>query len=762
MTVRALSLRAESANDEAMTVEAVLTTDQPVKVFDIQRFEEIDEVLRSDGGSYGNKTPLLDSHSRYTTDDVLGSVTDVRKSEHEHVGTVRFAKGDEKAERTFRKVRDGHLTDLSIGYRVMDSVVIEPGKSLDVDGVSYKAKKLPLRIARKWETKEVSVVPIGADDRAKFRSELGEPPLLNAKERKMNPRLLAYLTSLGLADKTTDDEAREFHVKLTGSNRAIANLLDYDEADQSARSSVDLALRNLGFDPEKPVNLLGSTDDKQDDDSNDDGTRDSVDGDSIRAAENERIRTIINEMPPGCEDIRDTAIENKDGKWTVERTMRAYLEAVRDRGVPIAGDRPAIHTRSRETDLNADTLTAMLMRRSGLDPIECHCRNRYGVLLDRAPGQEAQDTLEQAAERSDRFSTMRVIDVVRELARLDGIDVPQYDNQALFHALSQRASSTANLANVFTTTFSASLLSSYTSYPDQTQLFTSENRSLPDFNLHEHPRVELGDRMSMHARHGDAEHTTFADVMEQYRAHRYSKQFVVDDMDIIDDHRFNVLMTTVPRDLGRAAGQLRPDLVFSILFANAALSDTGALFNATAVTTAGGHANLNTSSAIATATIKTALGELNTFTENGQNLSRCTFPVLLTGEGATNFVARAEAESTITIATEVQTTAGKVAGNANVLNGLFEPIADSRINTGVYDPSTNYATQRTSTATDWYLIARPADRHTIEVGYVQGTNGRPTVERFDLTGGRWGLGWKIKHDIGAKALDYRGMIKNTA
>jgi hypothetical protein len=605
------------------------------------------------------------------------------------------------------------------------------------------------------------VVAIGADAKAKIRSEMGDQPSTIAKEEnKMNKRLLAFLRSLGLANDADDNKVREFHRGLTGSSRAIANLLDYDENDQSARSTVDLAIRNLGFDPENPVNLLVTDD--QDRCSTDDA--ETVDVDSVRTAENERIRAVINNMPRGCEDIRDTAIENKDGKWTVERTDQAYLEKVRDRGEPASGDRPltpAVHTRSRESDLNVDTLTAMLMRRSGLDPIEDHCRNRYGVLLNRKLGKEDQDRLEQAAERADGYSTMRVVDVVRELARADGIQVPQYDNQALFHALSHRGSSTANLANVFTTTFSASLLRSYDSYGDQTPLFTSENPNLPDFNLHENPRVELGDRMSMHARHGEADHTTFADNMEQYRAHRYSKQFVVDDMDIIDDHRFNVLMTKVPRDLGRAAAQLRPDLVFSILFANAALADTGALFNATAVTTAGGHANLNTSAALASATLKTALGGLNTQLENGQNLSRCTQPVLLTGE-VTGFTAGELNESAKVIATDHAASASTVGGDKNVLEGLVLPVADSRIDTGVYDPSTNYATQRTSTATDWYLIAQPSDRHTIEVGYVQGTNRRPTVERFELTGGRWGLGWKIKHDIGAKALDYRGMIKNTA
>jgi hypothetical protein len=46
---------------------------------------------------------------------------------------------------------------------------------------------------------------------------------------------------------------------------------------------------------------------------------------------------------------------------------------------------------------------------------------------------------------------------------------------------------------------------------------------------------------------------------------------------------------------------------------------------------------------------------------------------------------------------------------------------------------------------------------TIEVGYRRGTGRAPTIRSFVLDKGQWGLGWDINFDIGAKALDYRGM-----
>jgi hypothetical protein len=47
----------------------------------------------------------------------------------------------------------------------------------------------------------------------------------------------------------------------------------------------------------------------------------------------------------------------------------------------------------------------------------------------------------------------------------------------------------------------------------------------------------------------------------------------------------------MPVEFGNAARRLRPDLVYAMVLANPTMADTGAVFNSTALTTAGGHAN---------------------------------------------------------------------------------------------------------------------------------------------------------------------------
>jgi hypothetical protein len=77
---------------------------------------------------------------------------------------------------------------------------------------------------------------------------------------------------------------------------------------------------------------------------------------------------------------------------------------------------------------------------------------------------------------------------------------------------------------------------------------------------------------------------------------------------------------------------------------------------------------------------------------------------------------------------------------------------------GVTDPATK--TQHSGSSTTWYLSADGSEAPTVEFGYIDTPN--PTVESFELQRGSWGLGFKIKADFGAKALDYRALHRSEA
>lgn len=172
LTVRAFEVRAESWDDATRSFEAVLATEAPVLVMDLQRWEPVEEILVARGCKLPKKrqVPLLDSHNRFSVrDGQIGSVRDIVVAD-DRVTARCFISSSEAEIAT--KVREGHVTDCSVGYRVTNSVLIEPGQTAEVNGRTYTAGALrALRVSTEWMLKENSLCPIGADEDAKVREE---------------------------------------------------------------------------------------------------------------------------------------------------------------------------------------------------------------------------------------------------------------------------------------------------------------------------------------------------------------------------------------------------------------------------------------------------------------------------------------------------------------------------------------------------------------------------------------------------------------
>ena len=149
--------------------------------------------------------PLLDVHKRFDTTNVLGSIRGLKKDGQFLIGRAHFS-GVAGVEDTWQKVREGHLTDFSAGYRPIDSQWIPDGETMTVAGRSFAG---PVRITKRWRIREGSIVPIGADELSKARSA-------NINQNKkieggtMNKKTRKYLISRGMDENATDDEAYAF------------------------------------------------------------------------------------------------------------------------------------------------------------------------------------------------------------------------------------------------------------------------------------------------------------------------------------------------------------------------------------------------------------------------------------------------------------------------------------------------------------------------------------------------------------------------
>jgi len=126
------------------------------------------EALVLSGVNLPAQVPLLDSHKRDSLENVLGSVRDLRIEGDKIIGRIYLADVEES---TWNKIRQGHITDTSAGYRAIEAERIPRGTSRVVNGRSYTAPAhRDLDVVTKWRLLECSLVAIGADPKTKIRS----------------------------------------------------------------------------------------------------------------------------------------------------------------------------------------------------------------------------------------------------------------------------------------------------------------------------------------------------------------------------------------------------------------------------------------------------------------------------------------------------------------------------------------------------------------------------------------------------------------
>lgn len=718
ITTRCFQVRAATVNEEERSVEAVISTDSPVEVWDWRRGETIDEVLLATGAQLPQQMPMLANHDRWSLDSVLGSIRGLRVEGGSILGRLMFAKDDEDADKAWNKVRQSHIVDVSVGYRVDEATEIAPGQTATIASRQFTAGKRTLRVATKWTPKEGSLVPIGADQAAKIREDVS----INQVRKEgsiVNPQLRAFLETLGLRKESSEADAQAFYDKLSVEDKA--------RADAACKPATQTPTEPVRTEPVQAV-----TD-----------TPESIAQRAI-AAERDRVRQITelagSDVPA---EVRQRAIS--DG-WDTNRASAEFLTAVRSSRSQGVG--PSIHSHGREQDCNARSLAAGMLIGQGLDPTKHRFHAGSGL-----PARSDMLT-EQDADRGHRYRAMSSFDLMRECVQVDG-GRWCHSPEEMFDYL-RTAPSGATLSHVFSTNIYARLIEGWQTIGDTTAGWCEEE-DVPNFLQQEDISLSASARLERLPRGDTAKDATASDSHETYKIARYAKKFVVDEQDVIDD-RLGAIMR-MPMEMGEAARNLRPDLVYSLMLENPKLvADSGAVFNATAVTTAGGHANLGTA-ALASSAMKTAITAMVK-----QRLNRTTSdpgrallirPRFLIVPAALEWAAR-ELTASAALAKLFADSTDPWYAQLNLLaqEGL-RVVSDDRIGAiGVLDPKTGAA--RTGLDTNWFLTSGRG----LRVVYRRGTGRQPVMRSFALDKGQWGMGWDISMDIGAAFLEYRTWYKS--
>lgn len=746
LETRVLSVRAETVNEDERSIEAVLASDSPVEVYS-WRDGPIDEVLLVDGVKIPERMPLLAMHNRFSLDYVLGSVRQITSETQgdmtQLVGRLYFAEGDEDAERAWNKVRQGHLTDVSIGYRRGESstVKVEPGQTAKVRGRTFTARDRSMHVVSQWKLREASIVPIGADQIAKTRDEISNTGAID-----MDSNLREYLVSIGMREEATDAEAWQYVASLQGEQREETKRIMLGQSASGDGRHND----GQGVDEKRGDQAHGDGDDHGNRGDQNQQTDPEAVAQRAVTAERERVRQITDlageDVPP---QMRQQAI---DEGWDVNRASREFLSSVRQNRQPENHQVPyqaTSHSRT-STPMTERTLAAGLLIGQGLDPVEQKCRIHDGKRLPLAKDQ----LTEQDCEQGDDFRRLSAVDLVRACAQMDHGRMYWDVEEAVRAAMSGGA-----LSRVFSTNVYAKLMEGWTQLADTTVGWCDEE-DVANFLSQEDISIESSSRLEQLGRGGTANHAEISDSYETYKLARYAKQFVVDEQDIIDD-RLGAIMR-MPMEMGQAARDLRPDLVYSMLLENPTLTATsGDVFNSTAVTTDGGHNNLGTS-ALSSDSLKEAITAMvrqrlsRTSGDPGKQLT--IRPRFLIVPAELEWTAR-ELTAAAALAKLFADSSDPYYAQLNLLaqEGL-RVVVDDRIGSiGVMDPRSGNA--RTGTDANWFLTS--GGSRGLRVAYRRGTGRQPQMRNFTLDRGQWGLGWDINMDIGAAFLDYRPWYKST-
>ncbi|TWT75507.1 Caudovirus prohead protease [Posidoniimonas polymericola] len=396
---------------------------------------------------------------------------------------------------------------------------------------------------------------------------------------------------------------------------------------------------------------------------------------------------------------------------------------------------PAVHSRNSVTGRpSIGALESALTMRLGInDPSRCRVSHDGTFFTRLAPCPQ----FEQDAEEGRRWSSMPLVDILRQAAahdgiNLDGLGVVETLN-TYFNAMQGRAGFSTAVGELFSNTFGAAFVDGYESVYDPTQGWTMEGENP---NLQPTPRVraEAG-ALSKRVRGAEADHLAAEFPGETTQLGEFAAQWQLDEIDI-RNNQFGNTEQLGPRMLGIAAARLRPLRVAAELLSNPNMRDGVPLFHAS-------HGNLQTGSALADGTLQSAATLMAKQTEGGQPLNL---------RGRYLIVPQALERTASKLSREVE-----LASEESVPPPIVR--SDAQLDNGVIDPNTGDSLD--GSATSWYLAAEGGP-HTVEVSFRTGTGGQPQIRSGMLSQGEWGWWCDCRHWIGAKAIDWRGLVRSDA
>ena len=719
MAYRSATIERERASDDARSIPMVLATDAPIEVYSQERMDVIREKIELGGMEFGAQVPLIDSHERETVRNVIGSIRDLQVRDGKLIGRAYFA-SDQASRDIYEKYRDGHLTDFSVGASVIDGYYNEDGD----------------RIVTRSRLTEGSAVVAGQDPNAKVMASAIRAYVdpYSMKEEAMDKAIRNLLIERGLDENATDAEALEFlETSLTSTvapegttvvtSDEITATDDDETSDDTPTDEPSETTETTTIDAvtaeRKRIAAIGDLCRKH-------NVPDSIqrklidDGASVDRA----AREILDGKKPGKKLPTMTPGLSEREKWysavhagviartgdSISHNPKTFLANVErvERG---DFGRPAKYQDSAAVRRNQQLLKDMESPIAGADDF------RYATLPD-----IARQFLERSGER---VHNLPKVEICRR-----AMAMPNFIQRS-----DQATNTTGSFSNLLLDAANKTLLAGYDEAEHSYTMWVRQAPSAADFKTLNRIRFgELADPEVVPENHQYPEKGT-QDSKESYGVEKYGEIFSISLEAVVNDD-LNAI-TRIPQMQGFAMRRKINKVVYSVLTANAALSDGIALFHASS------HgANLD-SNALAESALDTGFtvmsqqtGLSGTGTPLGLRPSYLIVPSALAPTAwrlVTGGVVPVASGSTVPLYGD---------GRPRALMVIEEPQLDA------------------NSTTAWYLAANSGAVETVEITFLQGEES-PVLSREEGFSTDT-LKYKIRQTFASKAIDYRGLYQGNA
>jgi len=719
--VKAAAVVMRSVGYASGVSDVVIATENPVRRYDEERGYVINEVLLMEGvvlRANQSQIPIVDSHNDTTVRNIFGSIRGLQVIDGELHGTPSFA-SDPDSQVICQRMNEGHITDFSITALPMESLFIPHGQSYTtrrgqtIDG--------PAIIHTRWQPHNASICATGADELSTVRRSYTD---LVRKVKRMDEALLTQLAGMGLPEGMTDP------------NQVLAWVVGKLGTGSAAVAEPAEPVENMEGDP-KP---------------DEEKKVENMDGDP--AAEEDKTKDVVEAV---ARALRTDAKRRKEiqSLCSAHKIERSFADALCDDGIDLNTAREKVLARMATKPVG-QTTERVAVTESSDDKLFAAARDGLIMRTLRAAG--SRQTIERPAAGHEDFRNMKLSRMAEMYAERLGCDVRRMGQKDIalvamghpgtanrFRIQRDAYHTTGSFSNLLLDAANKTLLAGYEEAPFTWNMWARDAGTTADFkNINRIRFSEMG-TPEMVPEGKEYKDAGMSDTKETYKINKYGNMFTVTWETVVNDDLDAI--SRIPAMQGAACRRLQNQAVYGVLTANATMADTGTLFNATAQTTAGGHANYASGAgAPSVTTLNTAY--ISMMTKKGLRSD-----VILNIQPAFLIVPAAISATALQLLGSIAdpSVGGSAAGNSNTKN-IYGPNGDRPLKV-IVEPLLD-----ANSSTAWYLAANNSQVDTVEITFLEGEQSPVLENEWDFDKDVYK--YKVRQTFGVAPIDFRGLYKH--